>query len=105
MNLKALALQVNTWLVTTKLGRVVKGFIYTVAALALADWQASGSISLDNWQTWLIVAAAPIASMAHDYFSKSFPLFPLIEGVALANPNTPAAVKAVITEGQDPVKP
>ena len=45
------------WLASTALGSASKTFIAVVIAAAVADASTSGSISLGNWQTWLIAGA------------------------------------------------
>jgi hypothetical protein len=94
--------KVDKWLVTTPLGRVVKGFFFTLVMLAVADWTQRGEISFDHWSTWLLVAAGPLLSMGYDYVSKNFPLFgPALDAVA-ATPNVPPVVVQMVAEAKAP---
>jgi hypothetical protein len=99
---KAKLAKVDKWVVTTPLGRVVKGFFFTLVMLAVADWTQSGQISFNHWTTWLLVAAGPILSMGYDYASKNFPLFgPALDAV-VAQPNVPVIVKQAAAEAKAP---
>ena len=100
--MKAKLAQVDKWVVTTPLGRVVKGFFFTLVMLAVADWTQSGQISFSHWTTWLLVAAGPLLSMGYDYASKNFPLFGPALDVVVAEPNVPDVVKQAVAEAKDP---
>ena len=100
--MKAKLAQFDKWLVTTPLGRVVKGFFFTLVMLAVADWAQSGQISFDHWSTWLLVAAGPLLSMGYDYMSKNFPLFgPVLDAVA-STANVPPIVAEAVAEAKAP---
>lgn len=52
------------WLAASPLGAWLKAFVAFVIGAAVIDWSASGSISLDAWQTWVIAGlAATIAPL------------------------------------------
>jgi hypothetical protein len=96
--MKAFLNKADKWLVTTPLGRVVKGFFFTLVMLAIADWIQAGQISFDHWTTWLLVAGGPILSMAYDYASKNFPLFPAVANAVMASPTVDPVVKQAVVE-------
>ena len=53
----------KNWLAATPLGGAFKTFIAVILGAAIADWAGSGSISLGNWETWVIaglVSAVPV---------------------------------------------
>lgn len=47
----------SSWLAFAPLGTAVKTFVAVLVAAAVADWSGAGSISMANWQTWVIAAA------------------------------------------------
>lgn len=48
----------ESWFATSPLASALRVFAATVLALAVAAWVESGSISLAQWQTWVIAALA-----------------------------------------------
>ena len=48
----------EAWFATSPLASALRVFAATVLALAVASWSESGVISLSDWQTWVIAAAA-----------------------------------------------
>ena len=48
----------ESWFATSPLASALRVFAATVLALAVASWSESGSISLSDWETWAISAAA-----------------------------------------------
>ena len=46
------------WLANSPLGTAAKTFVALLLAAVVADWVTNGAISLANWQTWVISAAA-----------------------------------------------
>lgn len=51
----------GVWLARSPLASALKSFGAVLLTLAVAEWTASGSISFDRWQTWLIAAIASAA--------------------------------------------
>lgn len=53
----------SEWLAASPLGTAFKTFVAVVLGAAVADFASDGSISLGNWQTWVIaglVSAVPV---------------------------------------------
>jgi hypothetical protein len=48
----------ESWFATSPLASALRVFAATVLALAVAAWVESGSISLAQWETWIIAALA-----------------------------------------------
>ena len=48
----------ESWFATSPLASALRVFAATVLALAVAAWVESGTISLAQWQTWVIAAFA-----------------------------------------------
>lgn len=48
----------ESWFATSPLASALRVFAATVLALAVAAWVESGSISLAQWETWVIAACA-----------------------------------------------
>jgi hypothetical protein len=48
----------ESWFATSPLASALRVFAATVLALAVAAWVESGSISLAQWETWVIAALA-----------------------------------------------
>jgi hypothetical protein len=48
----------ESWFATSPLASALRVFAATVLALAVAAWVESGTISLAQWQTWVIAALA-----------------------------------------------
>ena len=48
----------ESWFATSPLASASRVFAATVLALAVAAWVESGTISLTNWETWVIAALA-----------------------------------------------
>ena len=59
------------WLASTALGSAFKTFIAVVIAAAVADASSSGSISLSNWQTWLIAGAVSALPPVINYLNPA----------------------------------
>ena len=48
----------ESWFATSPLASALRVFAATVLALAVAAWVETGNISLAQWETWVIAAAA-----------------------------------------------
>ena len=48
----------ESWFATSPLASAARVFAATVLALAVASWVEAGNISLAQWETWVIAAAA-----------------------------------------------
>jgi hypothetical protein len=48
----------ESWFATSPLASALRVFVATGIALAVAAWVESGTISLAQWQTWVIAALA-----------------------------------------------
>lgn len=48
----------ESWFATSPLASALRVFAATVIALAVAAWVESGSISVAQWETWVIAALA-----------------------------------------------
>ena len=47
-----------SWFATSPIASALRVFAATMIALALAAWVESGTITVSNWETWLIAALA-----------------------------------------------
>ena len=59
----------QNWLATSPLGSAFKTFVAVVIAAAVADASNSGSISLGNWQTWVIAGAVSALAPIINYLN------------------------------------
>lgn len=59
------------WLARSPLATAVKVGVSVILAMAVADWTATGSISFDKWQTWVIAAAAAVLPVVVNYLNPS----------------------------------
>jgi len=57
--------ELQNWLANTPLGHALGVFLGTFLVVMTADWSDTGTLSLDNWQQWLIPSAsAAVAVLA-----------------------------------------
>jgi hypothetical protein len=61
----------GTWLATTPLGTALKAAVAVVLTLGVADWVGAGSISLTNWQTWIIAGIGSAAPVIVNWLNSS----------------------------------
>lgn len=61
----------ENWLAGTPLGSAFKAFLAVVIAAAIADFVNVGSISLGNWETWLIAGLASAAPSVINWLNPS----------------------------------
>lgn len=61
-----------TWLATTPLGSAAKTFIAFVIAAFVADAVSSGSLVVDNWQTWVIGGLASAVPPIINWLNPQF---------------------------------
>lgn len=57
------------WLADSPLATAAKTFVALLLAAVVADWVTAGAISLANWQTWVISAAAASLPMVTNWLN------------------------------------
>ena len=63
------------WLASSPVASAVKAFVAVMLSMVVADWVASGSISFDKWQTWVIAGLASAVPVIINWLNPADPRY------------------------------